>query len=92
MAKENPDSVIGLISQQRLDPHLLQLTPGVHLKKIGDTLGQRYVSPEEAVLCRGADIVIVGRGITEAANPAEEAELYRAEAFAAFLKRNGSLN
>ena len=38
---------------------------------------QRYVSPRCAILERGADIVIVGRGITAASDPLRAAKEYR---------------
>ena len=50
---------------------------------------QRYTSPRAAVLDRGADLIIVGRGITWAQDPAGEAELYRQEAWQAYLARTG---
>ncbi len=53
----------------------------------GDGLGQRYVSPDEAVRRCGCDIVIVGRGITKAESPAQEAEKYRKAAWEAFMNR-----
>ena len=40
------------------------MTPGVHLSESSDAGDQRYVSPRVAVHERGADIVIVGRGVT----------------------------
>ena len=46
----------------------LQLTIG------GD---QRYVTPRSAVLDRGADVIIVGRGITGASDPLQTARQYR---------------
>ncbi len=50
-------------------------------------LGQQYVSPEDAILNRGADIIIVGRGITHSPEPVEVAELYRKSGWNAYLKR-----
>ena len=43
----------------------------------GDNLGQQYVSPEDAIRLRGADIIIVGRGISKADDPAAAAKLYQ---------------
>jgi orotidine-5'-phosphate decarboxylase len=48
---------------------------------------QRYTSPRGAVLERGADLIIVGRGITGASDPAGQAERYRQEAWQAYLAR-----
>jgi orotidine-5'-phosphate decarboxylase len=48
------------------------------------TQDQRYSSPRAAVLERGADLVIVGRGISGALDPAAEAERYRQEAWQAY--------
>ncbi len=48
------------------------------------TQDQRYSSPRAAVLERGADLVIVGRGISGALDPTAEAERYRQEAWQAY--------
>lgn len=47
----------------------------------------QYVTPRAAVLERGADIVIVGRGIREAEDPEAAAIKYKEEAFSAYLER-----
>lgn len=88
-AEANPDLVIGFISQERLssNPHILHMTPGVHLDQDGDKLGQQYVTPADAVTQRGADLVIVGRGITESSDPVEAAIRYKQNAYEALEKR-----
>ncbi len=68
MCASFPSLVVGLVSQSRLAPAsgrpgCLHFTPGVSASSSGDALGQRYVGPEEAVADRGADVVIVGRGV-----------------------------
>lgn len=40
-----------------------------------------------AILERNADVIIVGRGITQAEDPAAAALLYKEEAFAAYEER-----
>jgi orotidine 5'-phosphate decarboxylase subfamily 1 len=62
------------------------LTPGIQIQSKSDKLGQRYTTPEEAVLA-GSDCIIVGRGIYEAENPLEMAKRYREEGWNAYLKR-----
>ncbi len=82
--------VFGYVGQSRQRgecAELVQFTPGVSLAAKGDALGQQYVSPEEAVLVRGADIVIVGRGVVAAEDVAAAAEKYRDAAWAAMQKR-----
>jgi len=64
------------------------LTPGVQIQSKADTLGQRYTTPEEAILA-GSDCIIVGRGIYEAENPLEIAKKYREAGWNAYLKRVG---
>ena len=83
--------VFGYVGQSRRSApaDLIQFTPGVNLDASGDNLGQQYVSPEEAVMKRGADVVIVGRGITEADDVAEAAEKYRLAAWNAYQERCG---
>ncbi|XP_075222950.1 rudimentary-like isoform X2 [Lycorma delicatula] len=71
------DIVAGFVCQSSsviTSPGLIQLTPGVKLLAGSDDLGQQYVTPEIAVCEKGADIVVVGRGITEASVPKETAE------------------
>jgi orotidine-5'-phosphate decarboxylase len=87
-----PDVAVGLIAQSRLEksrPDIIQMTPGVKIDDSGSSegLGQQYISPESAVLTRGADIIIVGRGITHSADPASSAESYRRSGWEAYLKR-----
>lgn len=55
----------------------------------GDSLGQKYLSPEEVITKRGSDIIIVGRGILSAANRQEEAEAYRKAAWESYMQRIG---
>ena len=45
------------------------MTPGVHLADSSDSGDQRYTSPAQAVQDKGADLIIVGRGICEATSP-----------------------
>jgi orotidine 5'-phosphate decarboxylase subfamily 1 len=89
LALQHPDFVIGFIAQQRLTdaPHLIHFTPGVKLQSGTDALGQQYNTPERAILQNGVDVIIVGRGIFEAGNPAKEAEMYREAGWDAYLRR-----
>ncbi len=89
MALEYSDFVIGFISQQKLveDPRFIHMTPGVHLAKADDSLGQKYTSPEEIICNKRSDIIIVGRGIIEALNPVEEAQRYQKSGWEAYQKR-----
>lgn len=82
MAETHPDFVIGFIAQHKVsdNPGLLTFTPGIQLASRGDTLGQRYKTPREA-LSSGSDILIVGRGITGAPDPLAAARFYREEAW-----------
>lgn len=77
-AKLNADFVIGFIAQEKLidDPRFIHMTPGVKKETSGDALGQQYNTPQ-SVIQKGADIIIVGRGIYEASNPQKEAAIYR---------------
>ncbi|XP_067938297.1 uncharacterized protein [Watersipora subatra] len=87
MAQENNDFVIGFISQSKLtsDPTLIHMTPGVKISgEAGDKLGQRYVSPEEAVRLRGADVIIVGRGITMADDRVAATKMYQQAAYSSY--------
>ncbi|HEY2811560.1 MAG TPA: orotidine-5'-phosphate decarboxylase [Rhabdochlamydiaceae bacterium] len=87
LARQFSDFVIGFISQRRLieDPRFLFLTPGIHLHKANDSLGQQYRSPKEA-MASGSDILIVGRAICDAKDPKQEAALYARESWKAYVE------
>ncbi len=79
MAKKFPDLVTGFIAQHALsdDPGHIHLTPGVQFMNKQDNLGQQYQDPKQVITQQGGDIIIVGRGITAAANPAALSQEYR---------------
>lgn len=92
MAEEASDLVIGLVCQSNLSaqPGLLQLTPGVKLSKSDDGLDQQYNNPE-SVINAGADLAVVGRGITEASYGVLKATLeYKKQLWNAYKKRINS--
>lgn len=95
ICKKHPDFVAGIVCQTPgtvQNPGLLQLTPGVSLDCRNDGhLGQLYNSPEDIVMSRGADIAVVGRGITQATDPVQAAQEYRAKLWAAYEKRVSSV-
>lgn len=91
MAKKYEKIVAGLVcqSEQLADhPGMVQLTPGVRRGPVKeDGLGQHWVTPEEAVIEKCGDVIVVGRGITLAKEPASEAKIYQTELWAAYKKR-----
>ncbi|CAH0564406.1 unnamed protein product [Brassicogethes aeneus] len=89
LAEEYPELIVGLVSQNPLtnNPGLLQLTPGVQIDTKSDNLGQQYNSPEIIVLEKGADIAVVGRGITQSNQPAVAALNYKNILWQAYLNR-----
>lgn len=70
LADENRDFIIGFISQSKVtnDPTFIHMTPGVRIDEKIDGLDQQYKTPEDAVKLNGADLIIVGRGITSKLN------------------------
>lgn len=82
-AKEYSDFVIGFIAQQRLtdDPRFIHMAPGVSLVATSDGLRQSYMTPADA-MALGNDVIIVGRGICQSAEPAKIAAEYRAVTWA----------
>ena len=60
---------------------------GVQLQEGKDNLGQQYLTPNEVIVNRGSDIIIVGRGITKADDPVAMAKQYQEAAFSAYASR-----
>lgn len=60
------------------------MVSGVKIGADGDGLGQQYVSPVDAITLRGADIIIVGRGITGSPNPGATAKLYQEAGYSCY--------
>ncbi|KAF5306915.1 hypothetical protein FQA39_LY00145 [Lamprigera yunnana] len=90
LALQFPEIVTGIVCQSPLfkeSPGLIQLTPGVQLQAGKDNLGQQYNSVEIVMSDKGADIAVVGRGITLASDPTVEAEKYKTLLWKSYLKR-----
>lgn len=90
IAEEYKDIVAGLVCQSFdviSSPSLIQFTPGVNMKKSDDNLGQKYNNPCDVILCKGADIAVVGRGIYLDNNPVEAAKLYKEWLWNTYLER-----
>lgn len=85
MAEQFPETVMGFVAQRRVshNPGLIHFTPGIQFSEKADGLGQRYMTPQEAIVERGTDIIIVGRGILEAEDPLRAAAEYRKAAWMA---------
>lgn len=81
------DAVMGFVSQKcwHQDSGMLQFTPGVHLASKGDKHGQTYSTPEIVFKDKGADVMIVGRGIYASENPAAAAKHYQHAGWQAYL-------
>jgi uridine monophosphate synthetase len=62
------------------------MTPGVKLAEGGDDLGQQYNSPDYVIGSKDTDVIIVGRGICEAADVVEEARRYQEAGWAAHVR------
>lgn len=84
--------VIGFICQGQLSkaPHWIYLTPGVQFIESGDSLGQQYITPTQAILEQRTDIIIVGRGILKAKDTLQEARRYRDAGWQAYRKRSAN--
>jgi orotidine-5'-phosphate decarboxylase len=100
LAQQYKHLVVGLIAQKRFpdDHHFLYLTPGVSLEATGDSLGQRYRTPLQALMNDGCDFVIVGRSITRHYHPLnisgviESARHYQQVSWAVHLQKQSKLS
>jgi orotidine 5'-phosphate decarboxylase subfamily 1/orotate phosphoribosyltransferase len=97
IAKQHPQWVAGFIGhgnsvndisrfKAKFPGEQLLLMPGVKLEKGTDKLGQQYITVEEAIN-GGADCIIVGRGIYQAADVHIAAKTYRDRAWKAYKER-----
>ena len=66
--------------KEKLPKDMLLLVPGVKLQRGSDSMGQQYITVEEAIR-GGADCIIVGRGIIKSDDAGKTAELYRQKAW-----------
>uniref|UniRef100_A0A7N8XZP3 Uridine 5'-monophosphate synthase n=1 Tax=Mastacembelus armatus TaxID=205130 RepID=A0A7N8XZP3_9TELE len=91
MAEEHSDFVLGFICGSKITkrPEFIHMTPGVQMQTGGDALGQQYATPEEVICSKGSDVIIVGRGVLEAADRLKAAETYRKSGWDAYEKRMG---
>ena len=98
IARRNPMLVSGFIGhgknvedikryKAKFPQGMLLLMPGVKLEKGSDSMGQQYITVEEAVQ-GGADCIIVGRGIYGNENPGKIAKIYRERAWKEYEKLN----
>ncbi|XP_011314992.1 uridine 5'-monophosphate synthase [Fopius arisanus] len=88
---QDSNLVVGHVCQSNIfsDPGLIQLTPGVKLTQTSDNLGQQYNTPE-VVVNAGADLVVVGRGITESPDKLSSILNYKNQLWAAYKNRISS--
>lgn len=89
IAEEHSDIVLGAVAQnyRSENPGLMMLTPGINTERKKDGLGQTYNHPDEAFAKRGVDVMIVGRGIYQAADPGLQSEIYKKIGWESYLKR-----
>jgi orotidine 5'-phosphate decarboxylase subfamily 1 len=88
MAIANSDFVMGFISMKQLvtDKGFINFTPGIQFGSKTDLKDQQYKTPEEAI-AGGSDVLIVGRGIYQAKDPAVAAQQYQAAGWKAYEER-----
>ncbi|KAK1862712.1 hypothetical protein I4F81_005279 [Pyropia yezoensis] len=89
MAVTEPDLVFGFIAMEGGlgGEACVSMTPGVKMGGGGDALGQQYATPDRVVGTAGSDVIIVGRGIYKADDPAAAAKEYREAGWAAYERR-----
>lgn len=88
IAARFPDIITGIIAQKSIpDSPWLTLTPGIKMQVGKDATGQRYNTPETAIIENGTDIIIVGRGITQAPNIVESANQFQVKGWQLYQQR-----
>ncbi len=98
VARKYPNVVSGFIGhgkdvedirrfKSKFPAGMLLLTPGVKLERGTDTMGQQYITVDDAIQ-GGADCIIVGRGIIKAEDRKKEAKIYRERAWKEYQKLN----
>ena len=88
IASNFPNIVTGVIAQKAiLNTPWLTLTPGVKMQLGQAKTGQRYNTPETAIMDNGTDIIIVGRGITQASNLVESARKFQEKGWQLYEQR-----
>jgi len=90
IAEQNKDIVLGVVAQKyrSLDPAMMLFTSGINLEEVNDAHGQTYRTPDFVFKERGADVMIVGRGIYLSDTQATQAIQYRKMGWNAYLSRN----
>ncbi|VAH85400.1 unnamed protein product [Triticum turgidum subsp. durum] len=91
-AEQHSDFVIGFLSVNPASwpapapsPAFVQVTdPGVDVAAGGGSPGHQYDVPHLVVNERGGDVMVVGRGVIEASDPAGAAREYRARGWQAY--------
>lgn len=97
IAKKHQNHVLGFVATRELsagaemdkaasEEDFIIFTTGISIASKGDALGQQYQSPESAME-RGADFLIVGRGIYSGPDPVASARAYREAGWAAYLSK-----
>lgn len=97
IAKRHKDHVLGFVATRQLsadaesdvaspEEDFVVFTTGISISSKGDAMGQQYQSPTSAIE-RGADFLIVGRGIYSGPDPVASAKAYRDAGWAAYLSR-----
>jgi orotidine-5'-phosphate decarboxylase len=106
LARRHTDFIMGFIALHRVDEDesasndggaadddFVVMTPGIGLDVKGDAMGQQYITPQEAILRRGTDVAIVGRGIYGSGDPSkivQETKRYRDACWKAYQERLSS--
>ncbi|HLE76545.1 MAG TPA: orotidine-5'-phosphate decarboxylase [Candidatus Babeliales bacterium] len=83
MAQQESEFVIGFIAREYVASGFLHFTPGVQLHEGSDSMGQQYITPEQAIKA-GSDVIIVGRGMYQADNVTAAAAAYKVAGWSAY--------